>query len=66
MLCDFVSDILKHKKNRVKLHKQKAFHEIWRVLKPSGDFIACFYIRGKSHRTDWLVKNILAWYISVV
>ena len=40
--------------------KQKAFHEIWRVLKPGGDFIACFYIRGKSKRTDWLVKNILA------
>ncbi|WP_144094482.1 class I SAM-dependent methyltransferase [Blautia luti] len=29
------------------LDKQKAFHEIWRVLKPGGDFIACFYIRGK-------------------
>ena len=42
------------------LDKQKAFHEIWRVLKPGGDFIACFYIRGKSKRTDWLVKNILA------
>ena len=26
----------------------------------SGDFIACFYIKGKSKRTDWLVKNILA------
>ena len=25
--------------------KQKAFREIWRVLKPGGDFIACFYIR---------------------
>ena len=35
--------------------KQKAFHEIWRVLKPGGNFIACFYIRGKSQRTDWLV-----------
>lgn len=42
------------------LDKQKAFHEIWRVLKPGGDFIACFYIRGKLKRTDWLVKNILA------
>ena len=36
------------------LDKQKAFHEIWRVLKPGGNFIACFYIRGKSQRTDWL------------
>ena len=27
--------------------KQKAFHEIWRVLKPGGNFIACFYIRRR-------------------
>ena len=40
--------------------KEKAFAEVWRVLKPGGDFIACFYIKGKSKRTDWLVKNILA------
>lgn len=40
--------------------KQKAFQETWRVLKPGGDFIACFYIKGKSRRTDWLVQNILA------
>ena len=40
--------------------KQKAFRETWRVLKPGGAFIACFYIRGKSKRTDWLVRNVLA------
>lgn len=40
--------------------KQKAFRETWRVLKPGGDFIARFYIKGKSRRADWLVKNILA------
>lgn len=40
--------------------KEKAFRETWRVLKPGGAFIACFYIRGKCKRTDWLVKNILA------
>lgn len=40
--------------------KIKAFQETWRVLKPGGDFIACFYIKGKSKRTDWLVKNILS------
>ena len=40
--------------------KPKAFRETWRVLKPGGDFIACFYIRDKCKRTDWLVKNILA------
>ena len=40
--------------------KQKAFHETWRGLKSGGKFIACFYIKEKSKRTDWLVKNILA------
>lgn len=40
--------------------KQKAFRETWRVLKPGGEFIACFYIKGKSKRTDWLVRNVLA------
>lgn len=40
--------------------KKKAFQETWRVLKPGGKFIACFYIKGKSRITDWLVKNILS------
>lgn len=40
--------------------KEKAFHETWRVLKHGGKFIACFYIKGKSGITDWLVKNILS------
>lgn len=40
--------------------KKKAFQEIWRVLKPGGKFVACFYIKGKSRITDWLVKNILS------
>ncbi len=40
--------------------KRRAFQEIWRVLKPGGKFIACFYIKGESPITDWLVKNILA------
>lgn len=40
--------------------KRKAFQEIWCVLKPGGKFIACFYIKGESRITDWLVKNILA------
>ena len=40
--------------------KKKAFKETWRVLKKGGAFIACFYIRGRSKRTDWLVKNILS------
>ena len=40
--------------------KKKAFQETCRVLKPGGTFIGCFYIRGKSKRTDWLVNHILS------
>lgn len=40
--------------------KDKAFQETWRVLKPDGKLIACFYIRGKSKITDWLVGSILS------
>lgn len=40
--------------------KKKAFKETWRVLKPGGKFIACFYIKGEKKITDWLVKNILS------
>ena len=40
--------------------KEKAFRETRRVLKPGGKFIACFYIKGKSRITDWLVQNILS------
>ena len=40
--------------------KKKAFKETWRVLKKGGSFIACFYIKGKSKRTDWLVHRILS------
>ena len=40
--------------------KKKAFKETNRVLKKGGTFIACFYIKGRSKRTDWLVKHILA------
>ncbi|MCO4502524.1 class I SAM-dependent methyltransferase [Streptococcus infantarius] len=41
-------------------NKNQAFQEIWRVVKPGGKFIDCFYIKGKSKITDWLVKNILS------
>ena len=40
--------------------KMKAFDETCRVMKPNGKFIACFYIRGESRRTDWLVHHLLA------
>ena len=39
--------------------KKKAFLETNRVLKKGGSFIGCFYIKGKSKRTDWLVRRIL-------
>ncbi len=39
--------------------KKKAFRETYRVLKSGGTFIACFYIKGKNRRTDWLVHRIL-------
>ncbi len=40
--------------------KNKAFRETFRVLKNGGTFIACFYIKGKNKRTDWLVHRILS------
>lgn len=40
--------------------KNKAYDEIFRVLKPSGTFISCFYIKSESKRTDWLVSAILS------
>ena len=40
--------------------KEKAFSETCRVLKKGGMFLSCFYIKGKSRITDWLVKNVLA------
>ena len=40
--------------------KEKAFRETNRVLKTGGKFIACFYIKGKSSLSDWLVNTILS------
>ena len=40
--------------------KEKAFKETNRVLKQGGRFIACFYIKGKSRISDWLVNTILS------
>ena len=47
--------------------KKRAFKETYRVLKPGGKFIACFYIKGETRITDWLVRNILerrGWFTS--
>ena len=40
--------------------KEKAYSEVFRVLKPGGRLIGCFCIRGESRRTDWLMKRILS------
>ena len=40
--------------------KEKAFKETHRVLKKGGYFIGCFYIKGESKMTDWLVNSVLS------
>ena len=40
--------------------KEKAYSEVYRVLKPGGRLVGCFCIRGESCRTDWLMKRILS------
>ena len=34
------------------------FREVYRVLKPSGIFCGCFYVKGEQKRTDWFVRHI--------
>ena len=38
--------------------KEKAYSETYRVLKPGGKFCGCFYIKGQSWKTDFIVNNI--------
>ena len=38
--------------------KEAAYHEIFRVLKPSGIFCGCFYIKGENKRTDWFIEKL--------
>ncbi|MBR3227742.1 MAG: class I SAM-dependent methyltransferase [Erysipelotrichaceae bacterium] len=40
--------------------KERAWKEITRVLRTGGELIGCYYIKGESKITDWLVSNILA------
>ncbi len=40
--------------------KEKAYSEIYRVLKSGGLFIACLYVRGEYKLTDFVVSNILS------
>jgi ubiquinone/menaquinone biosynthesis C-methylase UbiE len=40
--------------------KKKGFYETFRVLKSGGIFCGCFYIKGQSLRTDFIVNSFLA------
>lgn len=40
--------------------KNKAYDEIYRVLKPKGKYIACFYVKGENRRSDLLVNHFLS------
>ena len=39
--------------------KEKAFAEIFRVLKPGSCFCGCFYVKGERRLGDFLVKKVL-------
>ena len=38
--------------------KDAAYRETFRVLKPSGTFCGCFYVKGGSSRTDWFIQHL--------
>jgi ubiquinone/menaquinone biosynthesis C-methylase UbiE len=38
--------------------KEMAFKETYRVLKPGGRFIGCFYIKGERFLSDFFVRNV--------
>ena len=38
--------------------KEAAYRETYRVLKKSGVFCGCFYVRGGHKRTDWFIKHL--------
>lgn len=40
-------------------NKDKAYSEILRTLKPSGELLACFYVAGEQKAADWLAKTVM-------
>jgi ubiquinone/menaquinone biosynthesis C-methylase UbiE len=38
--------------------KVAAFGELYRVLKPGGLFVGCFYTKGETRRTDWFIRRV--------
>ena len=38
--------------------KEADYNEVFRVLKPSGIFCGCFYVKGGNKRTDWLIEKL--------
>lgn len=38
--------------------KEAAYREIYRVLRPSGTFCGCFYVKGENRRTDWFIEKL--------
>lgn len=38
--------------------KEAAYRETFRVLKKSGVFCGCFYVKGENRRTDWFIDKL--------
>ncbi len=37
--------------------KEAAWRETYRVLKPGGQFMGCFYVKDANPHTDWWIRN---------
>lgn len=38
--------------------KEAAWREIYRILRPKGFLLGCFYIAKENSRTDWFIRNL--------